>query len=187
MKLDPCRNCQSTVKYITAVPQVSPTPNVIVVQCGSCDTVFQIDEPEGWKEAGQNLNARNAREQGTSYVRDIRPEDSVRKTLKDLQNIPSDKIDEKFVANVAAKHVLETMLSNLVSKRPTVRQRSAEALAKIVFKPAQTSVDVTSGGKALGLQNKTTEELMAHTAGVIARLAALNDLEVDDEDSSTDR
>lgn len=178
MKLDPCRNCNGPLSYISEVP-TTPIPT-LVLKCSNCDTVFHLDKPEGWHTAGENLNAREAREQGTSYVRDHKPEDEIKSLVAEISQLPPDRIDEDLLKNVSARITLVSLVSLMGSKRPTVRMAAVKELSRIIWKSARTDIDVTSKGQAL--QAKTTEQLMSDASGLLERLSALK---TNDEDAST--
>lgn len=183
MKLDPCPACNQTLKYISEV-DTEPI-HTIVLWCGGCDRTYHLDKPDDWHTPGQNFSAIKAREQGTSYVRDIRPEDEVKQIVADISSIDPTKIDEKVLSNIAARITLKTMLYNLASKRPTVRQAAARELARVIWKPARTDIDITSAGNAI--LTKSAAELIADTQSVLARLEELNqdaNLLTEEEDES---
>lgn len=181
MKLDPCSNCGTTLNWVTTVKQAAPAQNIIVLKCSndSCGTVYHIEQPEGWKEPAQNFKNLQAIEQNRQFVRDKTPQEEVNELLKDLQSVSPDKINEEYIRIAAAKVVFIGMLYNTMSKRPTVRQRALDSLARITFRSAPTNIDVTSKGEKL--QGLTTEEIISKTAGIIERLKQLAD-----ENGSTD-
>lgn len=172
-----CNECKApdSLEWIATVAEV------VVFQCTLCHSTFQFPKPEDWKEPGMRPRDVASRIDGRTTVNDITPKEAAQKLVQDLGKVDPTKIDESFIKISMAGLVLQTLAANLASKRPTVRQRAAESLCKIMFKPAQQSVDVTSGGKAMSVQ--TTEGLIALTQGMAARLMELAEKEANGPDT----
>lgn len=175
MKLAPCSNCQQKMRWITTIDAI------IVLQCESCSSVEKRPKPDDWREPGQNFNAKQARANDTSTVHDVTAKTEALELLQALENTNPKDINEEFIKITAARLVLSTLIANCASKRPTVRQRAAETLTRVMWQQATTRVDLTSAGKEL--QALTAEELVDRAKGVVGKLAALANDGIPDSES----
>lgn len=144
-----CPVCSDRLRYIGRDAEKADEP--LVFTCGNCDTFFRRAEPEGWIDPAIPLhNAQKAMEEGRSIKQDARiSATEIEDVIKHLRDIDPTQLNDEQLKAFTGFLVIGTLLKNLVSTRPLIRQRAAEKLMEYTFAKPAARVDVTSKGEKL--------------------------------------